>query len=56
MVGYAADVRPRVRKALRQLDPPAWEEVLTKMRALATDPRPPELKPSAATHLGSEYE
>ena len=44
MVGYTVDVRPRVRKALRQLDPTTRKEVLTRMRALATDPRPPGAK------------
>jgi mRNA interferase RelE/StbE len=44
VVGYTVDVRPRVRKALRQLDSTMRKEVLFKMRALATDPRPPGAK------------
>jgi mRNA interferase RelE/StbE len=42
---YTVEARPRVRKALRQLDPTARKEVLAKMRALATDPRPQGTKP-----------
>jgi mRNA interferase RelE/StbE len=38
---YTVDARPRVRKALRQLDSKARNDVLAKMRTLATDPRPP---------------
>ncbi len=45
MAPYTVDARPRVRKALRQLDPAARKELLVKMRALATDPRPPGTKP-----------
>jgi mRNA interferase RelE/StbE len=37
---YTVDARPRVRKALRQLDPAVRQNVLAKMRALASDPRP----------------
>jgi mRNA interferase RelE/StbE len=40
VAAYTVDARPRVRKALRQLDPKVRIDVLTKMRALATDPRP----------------
>jgi mRNA interferase RelE/StbE len=40
VAAYTVDARPRVRKALRQLDPTVRKDVLTKMRALATDPRP----------------
>lgn len=40
MAAYAVDARPRVRKALRQLDPTVRKDVLAKMRALATEPRP----------------
>jgi mRNA interferase RelE/StbE len=45
VAAYTVDARPRVRKALRQLDPSVRKEVLAKMRALATDPRPPGIKP-----------
>jgi mRNA interferase RelE/StbE len=41
VAAYTVDARPRVRKALRQLDPKVRADVLGKMRALATDPRPP---------------
>jgi mRNA interferase RelE/StbE len=41
VAAYTVDARPRVRKALRQLDPKVRADVLAKMRALATDPRPP---------------
>jgi mRNA interferase RelE/StbE len=34
------EARPRVRKALRQFDPQVRKDLLAKMRALATDPRP----------------
>ena len=40
MAAYTVDARSRVRKALRQLDPKIRGDVLAKMRALATDPRP----------------
>lgn len=40
MAAYTVDARPGVRKALRQLDPKVRNDVLAKMRALATDPRP----------------
>jgi len=45
VAAYTVDARPRVRKALRQLDPTARKNVLAKMRALATDPRPPGTEP-----------
>ena len=45
MAVYTVDARPRVRKALRQLDPTVRKDVLAKMRALATDPRPSGTKP-----------
>lgn len=45
MAAYSVDARPRVRKALRRLDPTLRNEVLAKMRALATDPRPPGTRP-----------
>jgi hypothetical protein len=41
VAAYTVNARPRVRKALRQLDPIVRKNVLAKMRALATDPRPP---------------
>jgi len=41
MATYTVQARPRVRKSLRQLDPKVRADVLAKMRALATDPRPP---------------
>jgi mRNA interferase RelE/StbE len=40
VASYAVEARPRVRKALRQLDETARKEVLSVMRALASDPRP----------------
>ncbi len=40
MAAYTVGSRPRVRRALRQLDPKIRNDVLAKMRALATDPRP----------------
>ena len=40
MAAYAVEARPRVRRALRQFDHKARNDVLAKMRALATDPRP----------------
>ena len=40
MPSYTVDARPRVRKALRQLDPAIRQNVLVKMRTLASDPRP----------------
>ena len=45
MVGYYVEARPRVRKALRQFDPAVRKDVLAKMRALATDPRPSGTQP-----------
>jgi mRNA interferase RelE/StbE len=42
---YTIAARPRVRKALRQLDPAVRKDVLAKMRALAADPRPPGTEP-----------
>ena len=41
MAAYTVQARPRVRKALRQLEPKIRTAVLAKMRTLATDPRPP---------------
>lgn len=40
MAAYAVEAYPRVRKALRQLDPKARASVLAKMRELTADPRP----------------
>jgi hypothetical protein len=40
VAAYTVDVRPRVRKALRQLDPKVRKDVLAKMRAPASEPRP----------------
>jgi mRNA interferase RelE/StbE len=45
VAAYTVDARPRVRKALRQFDPTVRKNVLAKMRALATDPRPPGTEP-----------
>ena len=45
MAAYTVDARPRVRKALRQLDPGIRRDVLAAMRALATNPRPPDVTP-----------
>lgn len=45
MAVYTVDVRPRVRKAFRQLDPQVRKDVLAKMRALAIEPRPPGVEP-----------
>ena len=42
---YAIEARPAVRKALRKLDADARKEILAAMRALATEPRPPGVKP-----------
>lgn len=40
MVAYTVEVRPRVRKALRQFDPTVRKNVLAKMHTLAAEPRP----------------
>ena len=40
MAAYTVDARPRVRKALRQLDPGSRRDILAAMRALAATPRP----------------
>jgi len=45
VAAYTVDARPRVRKALRQLDPTVRKNVLVKMRSLATNPRPPGAEP-----------
>jgi mRNA interferase RelE/StbE len=44
MPTYAVEARPRVRKALRQLDVRARKEILEAMRALASNPGPPGVK------------
>jgi mRNA interferase RelE/StbE len=41
---HRVEARPRVRKALRQLDPATRKDVLEAIRALGTDPRPPGVK------------
>ncbi len=41
MTPYTVDARPRVRRALRQLDAAVRKDILAAMRALAADPRPP---------------
>ncbi len=41
MAAYAIEIRPRARRALRQLDPPARKAVARVIDVLATDPRPP---------------
>jgi mRNA interferase RelE/StbE len=45
VVAYTVEARPRVRKALRQLDPAVRKNVLAKMRSLATEPRPSGVQP-----------
>lgn len=45
MEAYTVNARPRVRKALRQLDPTVRKNVLAKMRTLASDPRPQGVEP-----------
>lgn len=42
---YTVEARPAVRKALRQLDADVRKDILAAMRALATEPRPPGVKP-----------
>ena len=56
MAAYAVEARPRVRRALRQFDHKARNDVLAKMRALATDPRPQVLNPFKAIRGFSGYE
>jgi mRNA interferase RelE/StbE len=41
MAAYAIEIRPRARRALRQLDPPARKAVARVIDLLTTDPRPP---------------
>jgi mRNA interferase RelE/StbE len=45
VAAYGVDARPRVRKVLRQFDPAVRRSILAKMRALATEPRPPGVEP-----------
>lgn len=45
MAAYAIDVRPRVRRALRQLDPPVREAVAVAIDHLASETRPPDVTP-----------
>jgi mRNA interferase RelE/StbE len=45
MAAYAIEIRPRARRALRQLDPPARKAVARVIDVLATDPRPPGARP-----------
>jgi len=40
MAAYAIDVRPRARRSLRQLDPPARKAIAQVIDGLAVDPRP----------------
>jgi mRNA interferase RelE/StbE len=49
MAAYAIDIRPRARRALRQLDPPARKAVASVIDVLATDPRPPGARALTAT-------
>ena len=42
---YAVEARPRVRKALRQLDVGTRKDVLEAMRSLGANPRPQGVKP-----------
>ena len=51
---YAVEARPRVRKALRQLDAGTRENVLEAMRSLGANPRPQGVKPLKATGHGCE--
>ena len=45
MAAYALDIRPRARRSLRQLDPPVRKAVAETIDGLATDPRPPGVRP-----------
>jgi mRNA-degrading endonuclease RelE of RelBE toxin-antitoxin system len=56
VAAYTVDARPRVRKALRQLDPKVRKDVLAKMRALASEPRPVGAESSMVIRRGSGYE
>jgi mRNA interferase RelE/StbE len=44
VTAYTVEARPRVRKALRQLDPATRKDILEAMRALGPDPRPTGVK------------
>lgn len=56
MAAYIVDARPRVRKALRQLDPKVRSDVLAKMRALWPLIRGPQgSKRSEAIRRGCGY-
>ena len=45
MAAYAIDIRPRARRAVRQLDPPVRKAVAGTIDDLATEPRPPGARP-----------
>jgi mRNA interferase RelE/StbE len=45
MPAYTLDMRPRARRALRQLDPTAQQAITAAIDALAADPRPPGAVP-----------
>jgi len=45
VAAYAVDIRPRARRSLRQLDPPARKAVAGAIDSLAADPRPPGVRP-----------
>jgi len=44
VAAYAIDIRPRARRSLRQLDPPARKAVADAIDSLAADPRPPGVR------------
>jgi mRNA interferase RelE/StbE len=44
VAAYTVEARPRVRKALRQLDAATRKDILQAMRALGSDPKPPAVK------------
>jgi hypothetical protein len=45
MPAYTLDMRPRARRALRQLDPTAQQAITAAIDALAADPHPPGAVP-----------
>ncbi len=45
MAAYSIDVRPRARRALRQLDPSVRKTVAQVIDGLAANPRPPGFLP-----------
>lgn len=45
MASYAVEIRPRARRALRQLDPVIRKGISGVIDALSGDPRPPGVKP-----------